>query len=105
MHGAGGLLQAVQQQVCTDIILGWFVYRSSSSMHPTVQEEAMSTSMTAACNRLQGQQHAAVLFALVSVQQRHDGASCDFQQRMFQLNSNRYCCPRCQVHNDQLASA
>lgn len=95
MHGAGGLLQAVQQQLRTDVILGWFVYRPSPSMHPTAQEEAMSSSMTAVCKRLQGQQNAAVLFALVSVQQLHDGASCDFQQRMFQLNSNRYCCPRC----------
>ena len=89
MHNAGGLLHAVQQQLHTDTILGWFAYRSSASLQPTLQEEAMSSSMSAACNMFWGQENAAILFALVSVQQRHDDASCDFQQRMFQLNSNR----------------
>ena len=106
MHNAGGLLQAVQQQLHNDTVLGWFAYRSSASLQPTVQEEAMSSSMAAACNRLWGQHDAAVLFALVSVQQRHDAASYDFEQRMFQLNSSRYYCAQCNMHNKcQLARA
>ena len=99
MHSAGGLLQAVQQQLHTDKILGWFAYRSSSSLQPTVQEEVMSSSLTAACNSLWGPQDAAILFALVSVQRRHDDSSYEFQQRMFQLDSNRYCCPQCKMYD------
>ena len=59
----------------------------------------MTSSMAAACNRLWGQHDPAFLFALVSVQQRHDDASYDFEQRMFQLNSHRYYCPQCSMHN------
>ena len=90
MHNAGGLLEAVQQQLHTDSILGWFAYRSSSSLQPTAQDEMLSRSMASARNSLWGQQQSTVLFALVSLQQCHDGASQDFQQRTFQLNSNRY---------------
>lgn len=90
MRNAGGLLETVREQLQTDTILGWFAYRCSSSLQPTAQEEMLSRSM-AARTSLWDQQQSNVLFALVSLQQRHDGSSCEFQQRVFQLNSNRYC--------------
>ena len=89
MRNAGSLLEAVQQELHTDAILGWFAYRTSSSLQPTAHEEMLSRNMAAARNSLWGQQQSTVLFALVSLQQRHEGSSYEFQQRMFQLNSHR----------------
>ena len=84
MAHAGALLQAVQENVHTDVILGWFVYGTLPGLQPTPQDELISSSMTAACNHFQ--QHACNLFAIVSMQQHHEDSSYNFQQRIFQMN-------------------
>ncbi len=85
------LLEAVQGQLQSDQILGWFAYRPVTSLQPTAQECIISSSMVAALDSLQVHlQTSQTLFAIISSLPRHEGSSCEFQQRMFQVNSNRY---------------
>lgn len=85
------LLQAVQAQLQFDQILGWFAYRPVTVLQPTSQECMISISITAALDSLQIKQHSPhTFFAIISYLPRHEGSSCEFQQRMFQLNCNSH---------------
>ena len=90
MASAVDFLQAVQSQLHSDQVLGWFAYRPVSSLQPTNQECLISSSMAAALDSLHVKSHSPhTLFAIVSFLPRHEGSSCDVQQRMFQLSSIR----------------
>ena len=88
---AVGFLQAVQSQLQSEQVLGWFAYRPVTSLQPTTQERIISSSMAAALGSLQiDQDNPQTLFAVISCLPRHEGSSCDVQQCMFQLDSSRY---------------
>lgn len=81
-------LQAVQSQLQSEQVLGWFAYRPVTSLQPTTQEHIISSSMAAALGSLQtNQDNPQTLFAVISCLPRHEGSSCDIQQCMFQLDS------------------
>jgi hypothetical protein len=85
-------LQAVQSQLQSEQVLGWFAYRPVTSLQPTTQECMISSSMAAAAlGSLQvNQDNPQTLFAVISCLPRHEGSSCNIQQCMFQLDSSRY---------------
>ncbi|DBA98228.1 TPA: hypothetical protein ACH3X1_001154 [Trebouxia sp. C0004] len=84
-------LQAVQSQLQSEHVLGWFAYRPVTSLKPTTQECMISSSMAAALGSLQvNQNNPRTLFAVISCLPRHEGSSCDFQQCMFQLDSRSH---------------
>ena len=84
-------LQAVQSQLQSEQVLGWFAYRPVTSLQPTSQERIISSSMAAALGSLQtNQDNPQTLFAVISCLPRHEGSSCDIQQCMFQHDSSRY---------------
>lgn len=85
------LLQAVQGQLQSDEILGWFAYRPVSSLQPTPQECMITSSMPAALNSSGVVQHGfQPIFAVLSSLPRHEGCSLELQQRLFCLNSRSH---------------
>lgn len=92
-NGAGDVDVAALENLTSgtdDTLLGWFSYRASSICQPSMREAAVTASLCQVLPRRSAAQSGpppAVLFAIITTSDDHNGATLSLQYRFFQRAS------------------